>query len=227
MIVQILANLQQEGYLDKARHPTIAPFFAGANVAFRRRALEQIGGYDPGCVTGEDCDVCARLLTAGWELYLRRDAVVQHRNPTRIRDLVRRWFGYGRYHPYVFAKHNDRAVECYVRFPAPGGGRYACLFYRPAPFAVVVFLTNFLFLQLSLLATALFWLAGFTGLAWAGAALSLALLAAYVWPDVRRHGPGLGTAFAALRYCADTALFVGALIGGFIQRMLYLSATVD
>jgi cellulose synthase/poly-beta-1,6-N-acetylglucosamine synthase-like glycosyltransferase len=227
MIVQILANLHQEGYLDRARHPTIAPFFAGANVAFRRTALERIGGYDPGCVTGEDCDVCARLLTAGWELYLRRGAVVQHRNPSRIRDLTRRWFGYGRYHPYVFAKHNDRAVECYVRFPAPGGTRYTCLFYRPFPFAVVIFLTKFLFLHLSLAGTALMWLAGLTGPAWAGLALSLGLLAAYVWPDVRRHGPALGTAYAALRYCADTALFVGALIGGFSQRMLYLSATVD
>ena len=227
MIVQILANLQQEGYLDKARHPTIAPFFAGANVAFRRRALEEIGGYDPGCVTGEDCDVCARLLTAGWELYLRRGAVVQHKNPSRIRDLIRRWFGYGRYHPYVFAKHNERALECHVRFPAPGGGRYACLFYRPFPFAVVVFLTNFLFLHLALLGTALLWLAGLSVLAWVGLALTATLLAAYVWPDVRRHGLALGGAFAGLRYLADMALFLGALLGGFSQRMLYLSATVD
>jgi hypothetical protein len=200
MIVQILANLQQEGYLDKARHPTITPFFAGANVAFRRTALERIGGYDPECVTGEECDVCARLL---------------------------RWYGYGRYHPYVFAKHNDRAIECYVRFAAPGGGRYACLFYRPSPVAAVVFLTSFLLLHLALLGTALMWLAGIPGLAWTGLALSLVLLSVYVWPDLKRHGPALGTAFATFRYCADMALFVGALIGGLARRMLYLSATVD
>ena len=227
MIVQILANLQQEGYLDKARHPTIAPFFAGANVAFRRTALEQIGGYDPECVTGEDCDVCARLLMGGGELYLRRAAVVRHRNPSRLAELIRKWHGYGRYHPYVFSKHNDRAVECYVRFPAPGGGRYACLFYRPFPVAVVVFLTTFLLLHLALLGTLLMWLAGVPVLAWAGLALSLALLIVYVWPDLKRHGLGLGTAFAALRYCSDMALFVGALIGGLSRKMLYLSATVD
>ncbi len=226
MIVQILANLQQEGYLDKARHPTIAPFFAGANVAFRRTAMERIGGYDPGCVTGEDCDVCARVLTDGWELYLRRNAVVKHRNPTRLREMVRKWFGYGRYHPYVFAKHNDPAVECYVRYPAPGGVRYACLFYRPSPVAVVVFLTNFLWLHLAGLATAAVWLAGSPG-TWAGLALTAALAASYAWPDVKRHGLALGLAFTGLRYCADMALFAGALLGGLKQRMLYLSATVD
>ena len=47
MIIQILGELKEEGYLAKGRHPTVAPFFAGANVAMRRRALEEIGGYDP------------------------------------------------------------------------------------------------------------------------------------------------------------------------------------
>src|SRR5512147_2802376 len=106
MIVQILADLQQEGYLDKERHPTIAPFFAGANVAFRRAALQQAGEYDPKCVTGEDCDICARVLQSGWELYLRKSALVRHRNPTRLAQVVRQWYRYGLYHPYVFAKHN-------------------------------------------------------------------------------------------------------------------------
>jgi cellulose synthase/poly-beta-1,6-N-acetylglucosamine synthase-like glycosyltransferase len=227
VIVQILADLHQDGYLDRDRHPTIAPFFAGANVAFRRTALEQAGGYDPKCVTGEDCDVCARLLKAGWELYLRKSAVVRHRNPSRLSHLVRQWYGYGRYHPYVFAKHNDRAIECHVRFPGPGGSRYACLFYRPFPVAVVVFFTNFLALHLALLGTGAMWMAGLSGPAWAGLGLSVALLSAYVWPDIRRHGPVLGGAFAAIRYSADMALFVGAWIGGLSQRMLYISATVD
>jgi cellulose synthase/poly-beta-1,6-N-acetylglucosamine synthase-like glycosyltransferase len=227
VIVQILADLQQEGYLDRERHPTIAPFFAGANVAFRRTALERIGGYDHKCVTGEDCDVCARLFAEGWELYLRRGAVVRHRNPSQLWASVRRWYGYGRYHPYVFAKHNDRAIESHIRFPTSDGSRYACLFYRPSPVAVVVFLTSFLWLHLALLATAAAALAGFTSLAWTGMAASLVLLAVYVWPDLKRCGPVLGAAFAAIRYCSDLALFVGAFIGGLSQRMLYLSATVD
>jgi hypothetical protein len=40
MIIQILGDLKEEGYLPKGRHPTVAPFFAGANVAMRRGALD-------------------------------------------------------------------------------------------------------------------------------------------------------------------------------------------
>jgi cellulose synthase/poly-beta-1,6-N-acetylglucosamine synthase-like glycosyltransferase len=227
MIIQILANLQEEGYLTKARHPTAAPFFAGANVAFRRNALQEIGGYDPRCKTGEDCDVCARLTAADWELYLRPEAIVTHENPSTLRHLVRQWFGYGLYHPYVFAKHNDRAVEVYARLGRPvSGERYACLFYRRFPLPVVVFITRFLVMHLLALATALAWLAGWATLSWLGIVLTGAAVVLYAWPDLERFGAVEGGAFSAIRYAADAALFVGAFLGGLRQSMIYVSATV-
>ena len=228
MIIQVLAYLKDEGYLNKGRHPTVAPFFAGANVAFRRQALERIGGFDSKCVTGEDCDVCARLSASGSELYLRRQAIVAHENPSTFRLLIRQWYGYGRYHPYVFRKHNDSAAEIYVRLGLPlEGERYTCLFYRPSPLALVVFITKFLVMHLALiLALGALWL-GWTTAAVIAAALTGLLAIAYVWPDWRGCGLLQGCAFAALRYAADSALFLGALIGGLHQRMLYLSATID
>jgi cellulose synthase/poly-beta-1,6-N-acetylglucosamine synthase-like glycosyltransferase len=228
MIIQILSNLKEEGYLTKGRHPTVAPFFAGANVAFRRSALQEIGGFDPKCMTGEDCDICARLSAAHWELYLRREAIVSHNNPSTLKQLIRQWYGYGRYHPYVFAKHNDRAVEFYVRLKQPlNGERYACLFYRRSPVAVVLFITKLLLFHLMLPGTVTFWLLGWSTIGWMGAGLALLLMLSYAWPDLKRSGIVLGSAFTAIRYTADAALFVGAFIGGLRQKMLYLSATVD
>ena len=43
MIIQILSNLFEEGYLPRESYTSLSPFFAGANVAFRKKALEQIG----------------------------------------------------------------------------------------------------------------------------------------------------------------------------------------
>jgi cellulose synthase/poly-beta-1,6-N-acetylglucosamine synthase-like glycosyltransferase len=216
MIIQILSDLKEEGYLAKGRHPTVAPFFACANVAFRRRALREIDGFDPQCVTGEDCDICARLSAADWELYTRRNAIVSHRNPATLRSLFPKWYRYGRYHPYVFAKHNERAVEIYGRLWQPvDGERYLCVFYRKAPVAVVLFLTA---------------VAGLLGAAtagWVGLGLTATLAISYAWPDLRRWGLLLGSAFTAIRYVADMGLFIGAFIGGLHQKMLYLSATVD
>jgi GT2 family glycosyltransferase len=228
MIIQILSNLRDEGYLGKAHHPAVAPFFAGANVAYRRIALEETGGFDPKCITGEDCDLCVRLSASDWELYLRRGAIVSHKNPSAFGHLVRQWYGYGRYHPYVFAKHNDRAVELYRRMrQTTDGERYACLFYRLFPVAIVIFLTKFLMLHLVAVWTLAMWLLGWATAGWIGAGLTALLAASYAWPDIKHSGRLPGFAFAAVRYIADMALFIGAFVGGLSQRMLYFSATVD
>lgn len=228
MIIQILSNLKEEGYLAKSHHPTIAPFFAGANVAFRRSTLKEIGGFDPKCITGEDCDVCVRLSAADWELYLRRGAIVHHKNPSSLKHLVRQWYGYGLYHPYVFAKHNDRAIELYARTGEPlDGERYACLFYRLFPAAIVLFVTKFLVLHVTTIATLVMWFLGLTAAFWIGAGLTSLMAVLYAWPDMRSNGFLLGLTFAGIRYAADAALFVGAFIGGLRQKMIYLSATVD
>jgi cellulose synthase/poly-beta-1,6-N-acetylglucosamine synthase-like glycosyltransferase len=228
MIIQILSNLREEGYLGKAYHPAVAPFFAGANVAFRRIALEEIGDFDPKCITGEDCDLCIRLSASDWELYLRRGAIVSHKNPSTLRHLVRQWYGYGRYHPYVFSKHNDCAVELYGRMRKKiDGERYTCLFYRLFPVAIVVFLTRFLLLHLVALWTLAVWFLGWATAGWIGVGLTALLATSYSWPDLKHFGPFVGFAFASIRYIADMALFIGAFVGGLSQRMLYFSATVD
>ena len=198
MIIQILSDLKEEGYLFKGRHPTVAPFFACANVAFRRQALKEISGFDPQCITGEDCDICARLSGAGWELYTRRDAIVSHRNPGDLKALFRKWYGYGRHHPYVFAKHNEQAVEIYLRLLKPVlGERYLCLLYRKSSLGVVLFITKFLLLHLALLGTVIAWLLGWTGVAQVG-----------LWSH---RGPGRG-----LRLAGPEAL--GAVFGGRLHR---------
>lgn len=228
MIIQILSSLKEEGYLTKGRHPTVAPFFAGANVAFRRKALEETDGFDPNCITGEDCDICARLSKADWELYLRSEAIISHNNPSTLKRLIKQWFGYGLYHPYVFAKHNDRAMELYVRVKKPlYGERYACLFYRRSFVAIVIFITKLHVLHLILPVAVTSWLLGWLVIGWSAAGVALLLIIFYAWPDLKRFGIVLGSVFTVIRYIADAALFVGAFIGGLRQKMLYISATVD
>ena len=68
MIIQILCNVFEKGYQTRERDAWISPFFAGANVAFRRHALKEVGPYDERCTTGEDRDISLRMADAGWEL---------------------------------------------------------------------------------------------------------------------------------------------------------------
>lgn len=73
----------------------------GANMAFRRSALEAVGGFDEafdcGTLTrsGGDTEIFARLLSAGYRLVYEPGAVVRHRHRRELRGLREQLFGYG------------------------------------------------------------------------------------------------------------------------------------
>jgi glucosyl-dolichyl phosphate glucuronosyltransferase len=73
---------------DTPRQPRSAiewPY--GANVAFRRQALEQVGMFstalgrngEGSLLSGEEMDMVARVIDAGWEVWLEPKAPVRHK----------------------------------------------------------------------------------------------------------------------------------------------------
>ncbi|HKG91720.1 MAG TPA: glycosyltransferase [Gemmatimonadaceae bacterium] len=76
---------------DEAEH------IPGCNSAFRKAALEAIGGFDPQFhVAGDDVDVCWRLRERGWTLGFSPAAVVWHHRRNTVRAYWRQQRGYGR-----------------------------------------------------------------------------------------------------------------------------------
>jgi len=76
---------------------TEAEHIPGCNMAFRREALEAIGGFDPQFRTaGDDVDVCWRLQQRGLTIGFSPSAVVWHRRRGSIRAYLRQQMGYGR-----------------------------------------------------------------------------------------------------------------------------------
>jgi GT2 family glycosyltransferase len=75
----------------------IAEHIPGCNMAFRRDALEAIGGFDPQFRSaGDDVDVCWRLQRAGWTLGFSPGAVVWHRRRGSVEAYLRQQYGYGK-----------------------------------------------------------------------------------------------------------------------------------
>jgi glycosyltransferase involved in cell wall biosynthesis len=74
---------------------------AGANMAFRRRALLDVGGFDEMLGAGsalrsaEDHDAIWRILRGGWSGRYDPGAVVAHRDWRRRTDLIRMRYAYG------------------------------------------------------------------------------------------------------------------------------------
>ncbi len=87
---------------DSALYPYAAGVLgSGANAAFRRRVLDEIGGFDPTLgpgtptASGEDLDLLARVVLAGHSLTYAPDPIVFHDHHREMPALRRQIFGYG------------------------------------------------------------------------------------------------------------------------------------
>src|SRR2546423_2706978 len=75
----------------------LAEHLPGCNIAFRKTALQQIGGFDPRFTSaGDDVDVCWRLQNRGWTLGFSPAAMVWHHPRASIRAYWRQQRGYGK-----------------------------------------------------------------------------------------------------------------------------------
>jgi GT2 family glycosyltransferase len=86
----------------------------GANMAFRREALEASGGFDPelGSGTpysgGEDIDALAAVLWSGYEAWFDPRPVIYHHHRRKAADLPSLVAGYDRGRGAFYTKYLDR-----------------------------------------------------------------------------------------------------------------------
>jgi glycosyltransferase involved in cell wall biosynthesis len=81
----------------------------GCNMAIRKAALEQIGGFDPQFrAAGDDVDVCWRLLDSGEKIGFSPGAVVLHHRRRTVRAYLRQQRGYGKAEALLERKHPDK-----------------------------------------------------------------------------------------------------------------------
>lgn len=77
------------GFLDQeAGVHTAEDAAATANLAVRRSAFDEIGGFEEGIRSGGDVDLCRRLVAAGWRIERRPEAVVTHLHRESLPDLM-------------------------------------------------------------------------------------------------------------------------------------------
>ncbi len=89
----------------------------GVNMAFRRSALEAIGGFDPIFVrAGDDVDVCWRLEERGWAIGFAPSALVWHHHRRSLAAYWRQQVGYGEGERWLAALHPRRFRNGRVRW---------------------------------------------------------------------------------------------------------------
>lgn len=87
----------------------VAEHIAGCNMAFRRNALLELGGFDPVYrAAGDDVDICWRFQDAGYTIGFSAAAIVWHFRRNTVRAYINQQRGYGKAEALVYAKHPFR-----------------------------------------------------------------------------------------------------------------------
>jgi glycosyltransferase involved in cell wall biosynthesis len=98
-------------------------FIQGANVAYRRAALTEVGGFDPwfgggALYSGEEVELMARISAAGWNgAYDPKPVVYHHHGRKTANDewRLRRWYDRGRGAYYAKCMLNRVMRNVYVK----------------------------------------------------------------------------------------------------------------
>lgn len=89
----------------------IAEHVPGCNMAFRRTALEAIGGFNPVYLrAGDDVDICWRLQAHGHTIGFAPAALVWHHHRTSVAAYWRQQAGYGEGETWLEAHHPEKFV---------------------------------------------------------------------------------------------------------------------
>jgi GT2 family glycosyltransferase len=92
-------------------------YLVTANAAYRRSALERVGGFDETFPrpAGEDVDLSARVVETGGRLALAPDAIVAHDYRRGMRPLVRTYWRHGAARARLARAHTSLATGSAAR----------------------------------------------------------------------------------------------------------------
>jgi hypothetical protein len=229
VIIDIIRCNFQRGYLPRRKGTIFHPFFATGNAAFRREALEKAGEFDLECRAGEDVDMSIRVAQAGYELWYEPSAKIWHLDRRTVGGMLLQWFGYGRARPYLYKKHTPgprlRVYRLDLSDPAREPVGVRCLLEVPFPIYGLIFLSSFHVFHAGLLASLAAALAGARAVALGALLIGLAAGGWYVSLRFDWRRPLRSLALAGLRYGADLAFVLGALLAGLRRGVLHLEVT--
>ena len=87
----------------------VAEHIPGCNMAFEKKALEEINGFDPVFrAAGDDVDLCWRLQNQGYQIGFSPAAVVWHFRRNTVQAYLNQQRGYGKAEAQLYFKHPYR-----------------------------------------------------------------------------------------------------------------------
>ncbi len=85
-------------FADKEKHGMKTCFMSNSFAAYRRTAMEEVGGFPTNTILSEDMYVAAKMLMKGWKIGYAADACVYHSHNYSIAQEFKRYFDIGVFH---------------------------------------------------------------------------------------------------------------------------------
>lgn len=85
-------------YSDRFKYGIKTCFNSDSFAAYRKEALEKVGGFPEKIILGEDVVVAAKMLQQGWKIAYQADAKVYHSHNYSIMQEFKRYFDIGVFH---------------------------------------------------------------------------------------------------------------------------------
>jgi glycosyltransferase involved in cell wall biosynthesis len=87
------------------------PAGGSCNLAFRRCAFEEVGGFSEDLMTGEDFDLCWRSQLSGRSYVMNSDAVIARRDRRGFTGVFARYTSYGRAGPILYRRFRADGLQ--------------------------------------------------------------------------------------------------------------------
>ncbi len=81
--------------------------FPSANMAFRRKVLQKVAGFDPWFITAEDIDLNYRAVDAGYHITYNPDAIIYRRTKSTVYGFFKQAFWNGAGRKQLTLKHGN------------------------------------------------------------------------------------------------------------------------
>ena len=202
-----------------------SPFFATANAAVSKKAADAVGREFWHEITSEDVDFSLRILKAGFKLYYKPSAIVDHMHRVTLAAYCKQLYGYGFGHPLAVKKHAKNVLEIQLQYTP----KYLTLVI-PFPMQGIIYIGNFHFMHVFGLAflinliqtivtrTATIWLP-----VWG--VLFAFYLYTYFKPMLKLQPKSRFFTWCRIRYLSNWALMKGGFKGAKTFGVIYLESS--
>lgn len=202
-----------------------SPFFATANAAVSRPAADAVGREFWHEITSEDVDFSLRILKAGFKLYFKPSAIVDHMHRVTLEAYCKQLYGYGFGHPLAVEKHAKNVIEIQFQYTP----HYITLAV-PFPIKGIVYIGDFFFLHafgLALIINMIQSIVTQNVTIWLPiwAALFGLFLYRYFKPMLKLEPRSKFFTWAKIRYVSNWALMKGGFKGAKTFGVVYLESS--